>query len=778
VRVRRLEAVVGASTTAVLLAVLFVGPGLGPAGWAVGLATGWGATALLAVALRRTPHAKMGPADWITLTRAVLIAGIAGLVADSFGGSDSTTAVVVLACIALVLDTVDGQVARRTGTAKPFGARFDGEVDAFLILVLSIEVSRDYGNWVLAIGAARYVLLIAGWVFTWLAAPLPARFWGKVVAAVQGIVLTVAASGLLSRPVGMIAVGIALLLLAESFGHSVLWLYRTGAGPVTRRVVRRSTAVIAAAVVWAVLVAPDRLDHLTPAAFVGIPVEGLAVVAVGLFLPTRGRRALAVVAGFAFALVTIAKLLDMAFNAELDRPFNAAGDWTNLGLGIGVVRDSIGARATDTLLMMVVLGLLLMVVVVIASTLYLSNLTARHPRSSARGVTALGLLWVVSAAMSLHVAGTSVASLSTAQLAVTQVYDAEAAIRDAHHFESALHSPDPYTQIPSRELLSELRGKDVLLVFVESYGQVAVQGTSFSPGVDSVLRSGNTALARAGYSARSAYLTSPTFGGMSWVAHSTLQSGLWIDSQQRFDALMSSDRLTLSSAFGKAGWRTVSDNPADKHPFTGGTTFYHYNQLYGRLDQGYQGPTFSWAAMPDQYTLAEFQQLELGRGHAPVMAEIDLVSSHTPWTPLPRMVPWNRLGNGSIFDPMPAEGLSPGVAWRDSDTVRRLYGQSVQYSMHALISWITRLHDNNLVVMLLGDHQPATTVSGYDASHDVPISIVAHDPSVTARIARWRWQQGLLPSPAAPVWRMDAFRNRFINSFSTGHTANTLRPAR
>ena len=82
--------------------------------------------------------------------------------------------------------------------------------------------------------------------------------------------------------------------------------------------------------------------------------------------------------------------------------------------------------------------------------------------------------------------------------------------------------------------------------------------------------------------------------------------------------------------------------------------------------------------MPDQYTLAKFQQFELDRGHMPVMGEIDLVSSHTPWTPLPRMVPWNRLGDGSIFDAMPGQGVSPGAAWQNSATVRRLYGQSIR----------------------------------------------------------------------------------------------------
>jgi hypothetical protein len=272
-------------------------------------------------------------------------------------------------------------------------------------------------------------------------------------------------------------------------------------------------------------------------------------------------------------------------------------------------------------------------------------------------------------------------------------------------------------------------------------------------------------LAQAGYSTRSAFLNSPTFGGISWLAHSTLQSGLWVDNQQRYNHLVASNRFTLSDAFGEAGWRTVSDIPSDDRVWAQGTSFYHYDQLYNRHDVGYHGPTFSYASMPDQYTLAAFQRLELTPGHRPVMAEIDLVSSHTPWTPLPTMVPWDQLGDGSIFDPMPAQGLTPAVAWRDTETVRQLYGQSIQYSMQSLISWVTMLHDNNLVLILLGDHQPATTVSGVGADHEVPISFVTSDPAVLARIASWHWQDGLLPSPTAPLWPMDAFRNRFLDAF-------------
>ena len=775
-RVLRFETVLGVLITPVVLTIVAGTVGLGVVGWAVGLSTGCGAAALVAIARGRSADPAILPADWVTLTRAALSASVAGLVAESFDHPVPVAGLLALASIALALDAVDGQVARRTGTATPLGGRFDGEVDAFLILALSVEVSRDYGGWVLAIGAARYALLVAGWIFTWLAAPLPARYWRKIVAAVQGIVLTVAVSGLLPRPAGMAAVGIAVLLLAESFGRDVIWLYRTGAGPLTRTVLRRVTALGAAAIVWAVLVAPDRLDRLTPAAFARIPIEALVLVAVGLLLPARTRRLVAGVAGVAFGLLAVVKVLDMGFYQQLDRPFNPVLDWSNLTPAIGVVRDSIGSGATYALLVLVGLGLVLLVAVIAVSAVHLSTVTARHRLGATRGVAALGVIWAVSAALTLQLApGAPLASLSTARLAVAQVRDAQTAVLDQQRFETAIHSTDPHATMPTSQLLSGLRGKDVLVVFVESYGQVAVQGTTFSPGVDAVLRSSTGALARAGFSARSAFLDSPTFGGISWLAHSTLQSGLWVDNPQRYGQLMNSDRFTLSDAFGKAGWRTVSDIPSDDRTWPDGTSFYHYDQLYDRRDVGYHGPTFSYASMPDQFTLAAFGQHELGAGHPPVMAEIDLVSSHTPWTPLPRMVPWDQLGDGSIFDPMPAQGLSPGVAWRNTETVRQLYGQSIQYSLTALVSWVSQLHDDNLVMVVLGDHQPARTVSGADANHQVPISIVAHDPAVLARTASWHWQDGLLPDPAAPVWPMDAFRNRFLDAFSTVPSAAALR---
>jgi phosphatidylglycerophosphate synthase len=767
----RLAAILGILATAALLGVLSATAGLGVAGWIAGLATGSAAAALLVAARMRSDQPAIHPADWVTLTRALLIAGVAGLVADSFSQPVSVPALVTLSIVALVLDAVDGQVARRTGTATAVGARIDSEADAFLILLLSIFVSQDYGGWVLAIGAARYALLLAGWLIPWLAAPLPPRYWGKVVAAVTGIVLTIAASGVLDRRAGMIAVAAALLLLAESFGRNVIWLYRTGAGPRTRQALRLAITGGSVVLVWGVLVAPDRASQFTPAAFARIPVEGLVLVAIALVLPTWPRRIVAAVAGILFGLLTLIKILNVVFFEEIGKAFNPVFGWVDIGPAIGVVRDTIGPTRTNIALAALWLGVILLVGAITAATIHITTVAARQRRATVRGLAALTAVWALCAGLSLQlIPGSPVASASAAGLAVAQVRDTQTALRDQRRFDQLIHRSDPEASVPGSDLLTGLRGKDVIIAFVESYGQVAVQGTNVSAGIDAALRRDTTSLARAGWSTRSAWLTSPGFGGVSQLAHSTLQSGLWVNTEQRYAELVASRRFTLSDAFDKAGWRTVSDSPEDDPVWPPGTSFYHYGKLYNRFNVGYHGPSFSYASMPDQYTLAELQRRELGPGHKPVMAEIDLVSSHYPWAPLPAMVPWNKVGNGSIFDPMAAHGETPLSIVGSASKEREAFSKGIQYSLQALTSWVTELNDPHLVLILLGDEQPAAPITRLGASHKVVISIIARDPSVFRQIAPWRWQDGLLPGPSAPLEPMGAFRNQFLGAFSThGH---------
>jgi phosphatidylglycerophosphate synthase len=221
------ETAVGAGIQLLLLALLGTAIGMGPAGWLTGLVFAFALWAVLSRALHRSRLRTFGPANRVTLGRAILVGGVTALVADSFESAPPVTLLVGLTAVALLLDGVDGKVARRTGTSTALGARFDMEVDAFLILVLSVYVAMDLGPWVLLIGAMRYAFVAAARVWPWLNAPLPPSTARKTVAALQGVCLLLAGADLLPRVGNLGVVLLALGLLVWSFGRDVLWLRRT-----------------------------------------------------------------------------------------------------------------------------------------------------------------------------------------------------------------------------------------------------------------------------------------------------------------------------------------------------------------------------------------------------------------------------------------------------------------------------------------------------------------------------------------------------------------------
>ncbi|HEY2790813.1 MAG TPA: sulfatase [Micromonosporaceae bacterium] len=538
--------------------------------------------------------------------------------------------------------------------------------------------------------------------------------------------------------------------------------------PVWRTVLAWTFTVASFIVIWFALVGPDNLANLNVGAFLRIPIEGLVLLTVLVLLPRRARLITTSILGVLLGMLTVIKIIDMGFYEFLNRPFDTGTDWSYFQSAQALLGVSIGqGKAAAFYAGAIALAIAVLLFVPLAA-LRLTSVAARHRNTTLRTSAAFGVVWLLSLAFGVHLFGsTPIASAGVADLAYRQVAQVNAGLEDNKQLKKAA-ADDPYRTTSANDLLTGLRGKDVIFTFVESYGQVAVQGSSFSPQVDQVLRSGDTALQQSGFSAESAWLTSPTFGGISWLAHSTLQSGLWINNQQRYNDLVdNTDRTTLSDVFNRAGWRTVADDPSNEKPWPEGKTFYHYDQIYDANNVGYKGPNFSYASMPDQYILSTFEKLELAKPHAPVMAEIDLVSSHTPWAPLPKLVPWTQVGDGSIFQGMPQQGQTPAKVWTKASQVQAAYGQSIQYTLSTLISFVQTYPDPNLVIVVLGDHQPATIVTGQKASHNVPISIIAHDPSVLSSISSWDWQPGLLPSPTAPVWQMSAFRDRFLSAYGT-----------
>ena len=540
-------------------------------------------------------------------------------------------------------------------------------------------------------------------------------------------------------------------------------------GPVRRVLVGVVTALAFLLVMFA-LVAPDNLKEISLGSFARIPVEGLLGMALVLLLPARAGRVAAGLAGLALGLLTVVKLIDTGCFAVLGRPFNLVLDWVFLGDGLEFVTTSAGRAGAIGVVIAVVLLAALVPILMTLSAVRLSGLVTRHHTTATGAVAALGVVWVTASLLGAHlVPGKPLASRSAALLTLDRAHRVRLSLHD-HQVFAKEAAVDAFRDTPGDQLLTGLRGKDVVLAFIESYGRSAVEDPRMAPAVDAVLDTGTSQLKAAGYGSRSGYLTSPTAGGGSVLAHATLLSGLWIDNRQRYKNLTTSNRFTLNQAFQRADWRSVAVVPGVTQTWPEGG-YFGYDKIYAEKDLGYQGPKFGWATMTDQYVLSAFERNEHSKpDHAPIMAEIPLVSSHIPWAPIPSMIDWNEVGDGSVFTPMAAAGKKPTDVWPDATRIRAEYRRSIEYTLSTLISYVQKYGDKDLVLIFLGDHQPVELVTNNDAARDVPITIVAKDPAVLDQISSWGWTDGLKPAPTAPVWRMSDFRDRFLTAFGSTPT--------
>jgi len=355
-------------------------------------------------------------------------------------------------------------------------------------------------------------------------------------------VLVVAAAEVLPTVWAQALLAVALVLLIESFGHQVVMLRRHRHDREAPRspLVRPVLDGVALVLVWLALVLPQRPDQLTAAALLALPVELLVFLLLVLVLPRTWGRVVAVAGGVLLAVAVVVTVLDLGFYEAFDRPFNPLTDPGYLGSGLDLLHASVGRGGEVVALVGIAMLLLGGAALCLWSAVRTRRTVRAAPRVWSRAIAGLAVVWLVAGVGGAEVSGVQVAGTPTASLVASQVDQVRAELHDRAVFEQAV-THDAYALTPGRDLLTRLRGKDVLLVFVESYGRVAVEDSWFAPQVDRTLTAATAHLGRLGFRARSGWLGSPTFGGISWLAHSTLQTGLWIDSEQRYDQVLGTD---------------------------------------------------------------------------------------------------------------------------------------------------------------------------------------------------------------------------------------------
>jgi hypothetical protein len=293
--------------------------------------------------------------------------------------------------------------------------------------------------------------------------------------------------------------------------------------------------------------------------------------------------------------------------------------------------------------------------------------------------------------------------------------------------------------------LSRVKDVDVYVVFVESYGAVSFDRQDVSDRLVPSRRALEAAISDTRRAVVSAYVESPTFGGSSWLAHLSLLSGIEVRDPETNAKLMTEQRDTLVRAFGRRGFRTIALMPGMRTRWPEGA-FYGYDEIYGAERLAYHGPPFGWFAIPDQFSLERLDALEAGRpARAPLFVVFPTVSTHFPFSPTPPYQrDWSRMLSDRPYDDAALANAYLRVPdWTDFAPG---YAESMTYDF-ATIGGYLRLHaDRDIVMILLGDHQPAAAVSGVDASWDVPVHVIANRPELLDRFVERGFMRGLTPA--------------------------------
>ncbi|MCO6187713.1 sulfatase-like hydrolase/transferase [Rhizobium sp. L1K21] len=514
---------------------------------------------------------------------------------------------------------------------------------------------------------------------------------------------------------------------------------------------------------FASLTLPDHPNAFSVRAFFRFPVEIPVILLVLLLLPRRLAAAFAILSTLALFTLLFLKGADIGVQSAFQRRFNPYLDMKMLADAWNLLSGAIGQWSAGLAIALGAAAFLALGVLFFAAqrkiasfrgTVWWGSLMAAFVLLAAGAV-----LWVAAPALPVRAELRGLPYLAD-RLALVQK-----SVADMRQFERDLQNTDPVAQ--TTNLFAGIKGRDVILVFVESYGRSAVEDPRYSPIMKPRLQSVEDQLQAAGFGAVSAWSLSPTMGGLSWLAHGTFLSGLWTDSQARFDRLMISRRESLNRLFKKAGWRTTAVMPAITMDWPE-AAYFGYDQVLAAKDLDYKGKPFNWVTMPDQYTLSAFERLARKPAQAqgqPVMAEIALISSHAPWTPVAKLIDWNDVGDGAVFNAQAESGLSPREVWSDGDSIREHYIQTIDYSLQTLGDYIAHYGDD-AVFIILGDHQPAPIVTGPDASRAVPIHIISRDKSLLARFLEHDFTVGMTPAVESEEIPMSEMRERLVQVLS------------
>jgi hypothetical protein len=313
--------------------------------------------------------------------------------------------------------------------------------------------------------------------------------------------------------------------------------------------------------------------------------------------------------------------------------------------------------------------------------------------------------------------------------------------------------------------LSKLRGANVFLIFIESYGETVIEKPSFRARVAPIFGSFERDLGARGFGIASGLMDSATYGGHSWLAHATLTTGVRTSSQLLYELVLSQRPRALASFFHDAGYHTLNVQPGTTRQ-SPRNELLGFDQRYYASDFDYRGPRYAWATMPDQYVLDFVRRRAATETRRGLFVQIVLVSSHAPWSDQPLLLKdWSRIGDGAVYRRL--RTVRYPVQWPYFENASEAYARSVVYDLTVLERFIAQFVTDDSLLILLGDHQPVAEVNGHSPSMGVPVHVISRAGEFLDPFLARGYVRGMWPSAEATHTPMEDFLPEFLEDFSS-----------
>ncbi|MEL6202451.1 MAG: sulfatase-like hydrolase/transferase [Pseudomonadota bacterium] len=525
----------------------------------------------------------------------------------------------------------------------------------------------------------------------------------------------------------------------------------------------------ALAVLHLVLIQPNHPDAVSWHALLLFPLE-LPAIVLGLMAFGQSRAGLYLRIALVLSLTTIAalKAADFTMFVSLSRGFNLVADFP---LIISLYQLVVGAFGAPKAVLLIIVAFIALIGVTGAlwwACRTVSRLPLRTPVPVFAAIASIAATAIavteVGATMGKWTAPFKAPGTAfTARVGVERYEMMRDTLAELRIFRTAARQ-DPFAR---KTKLFDSVDRDVLVIFIESYGRTSFDTPLFADLHLETLQQAEQTLLGEGLAMASTFLTAPTQGGQSWLTHATFANGLWVDNQTRYRAALNSGRKTLFHLAAEAGFHTAAVMPQITLDWPESRSL-GFDTILAAADLGYEGAAFNWVTMPDQFTFAAMDRL-LPSSDQYLFVQVATGSSHAPWIPVPALMDWDDLGDGTVFNELVASSEQPSDVWRDNDRVRAQYRLAVDYALQTVFAYAQRRAEEPPLMLIIGDHQAAGFVALDERPH-VPMHVIGPKYLVDL-VADDDFVPGLIPSPNAELRPMSDLRAHLVRSLTSTELA-------